>query len=151
MDRRVFLERTAIAAWGAIGVALAAIAAVPVIAPGFVRRRARWLRAAAVADLEGDAPLAMPLRILREDGYRQAIDRPVVFLHKRNDADVRVLSATCTHLGCLVSWDPDDTQFKCPCHGGVFDADGRVVSGPPRQPLRPLRARVEKGQVFVEV
>lgn len=149
MDRRLFLERIVKTTWSVIAAALAVVAGVPVVAPGFARRRERWFPAISVADLETDAPTAVPLRILREDGYRQAIDRPVVFVIRRNDTDIRVLSATCTHLGCLVSWDPDETQFKCPCHGGMFDAAGRVVSGPPRRSLPALDARIEGGRVFV--
>jgi len=149
MERRLFLERVLTAVWSVIAAALAIVAAVPAVAPGFARRRERWFPAASVGDLETNVPAAIPLRILRDDGYRQAIDRPVVFLVKRSDQDVRVLSATCTHLGCLVSWEADETQFRCPCHGGVFDASGKVVSGPPRAALRALQARVEKGTVFV--
>jgi menaquinol-cytochrome c reductase iron-sulfur subunit len=149
MNRRLFLERAVKIAWSLMAAAVALVAAIPVVIPGLARRRDRWFPAAAIGDLESGAPVAVPLRILREDGYRQAIDRPVVFIVKRSAQDVRVLSATCTHLGCLVSWDEDETQFRCPCHGGVFDATGRVVSGPPRQPLRALEARVEGGKVLI--
>jgi nitrite reductase/ring-hydroxylating ferredoxin subunit len=40
------------------------------------------------------------------------------------------ISARCTHLGCMVSWNKDHHMFLCPCHGGKFDADGRNVEGP---------------------
>ena len=151
MDRRLFLERVVTTVWSVIGAALAIVAAVPAVAPGFARRRERWFPAASMGDLETNVPAAVPLRILRDDGYRQAIDRPVVFLVKRSDRDVRVLSATCTHLGCLVAWEADDAQFRCPCHGGVFDASGKVVSGPPREALRTLQARVQGGTVLVQL
>ena len=44
---------------------------------------------------------------------------------------VRALSATCTHLGCQVRWDAKD-KFHCPCHGGVYGADGAVLETPRR-------------------
>lgn len=47
----------------------------------------------------------------------------------------RAFSAVCTHLGCLVKWNAGKDAFDCPCHGGVFDDEGRVVSGPPPAPL----------------
>ncbi len=42
----------------------------------------------------------------------------------------------CTHMGCSVQRTADG--FLCPCHGGGFDDDGRVVRGPPPRPLHRL-------------
>lgn len=47
----------------------------------------------------------------------------------------RAFSAICTHLGCIVKWNGADGTILCPCHAGVFGADGRVQSGPPPRPL----------------
>jgi cytochrome b6-f complex iron-sulfur subunit len=47
-----------------------------------------------------------------------------------------VLSATCTHLGCLVSYQDADRELVCPCHGGRYDLGGNVLGGPPPEPLR---------------
>jgi cytochrome b6-f complex iron-sulfur subunit len=44
-------------------------------------------------------------------------------------------SDTCTHAGCSVSYSSSSKQFLCPCHGGVFDSNGNVVSGPPTSAL----------------
>src|SRR3974377_2162925 len=43
------------------------------------------------------------------------------------------ISATCTHLGCLVKQAP--MGFACPCHGSQFTANGAVMNGPAAQPL----------------
>ena len=45
------------------------------------------------------------------------------------------ISAVCTHLGCIVSWDGDAQEFACPCHGSRFDGEGEVVKGPAGQAL----------------
>ena len=47
----------------------------------------------------------------------------------------RAFSAICTHLGCIVKWDAASRKILCPCHAGVFGADGQVLSGPPPRPL----------------
>ncbi len=44
-------------------------------------------------------------------------------------------SAKCTHEGCTVTFQPSQSVIWCPCHDGRFDLNGRVLSGPPPQPL----------------
>jgi cytochrome b6-f complex iron-sulfur subunit len=46
------------------------------------------------------------------------------------------LAETCTHNGCTVGYNSSGSNFTCPCHGGVFDTNGKVVSGPPPTPLK---------------
>lgn len=61
------------------------------------------------------------------------------------DNRLQAFSPVCTHLGCLVHWEADIKRIVCPCHKGVFDTDGKVVSGPPPRPLEsiPLVTRGE--------
>jgi nitrite reductase/ring-hydroxylating ferredoxin subunit len=60
------------------------------------------------------------------------------------------LSATCPHSNvCLVEWDPKRRQVICPCHRGVFDLQGNVISGPPPAPLRRREVDVRDGQIYV--
>jgi Rieske Fe-S protein len=63
------------------------------------------------------------------------------------DGQVEALSLVCTHLGCTVEWQEDTGEFRCPCHEGKFDAEGRATAGPPKLPLQRLRVRRE-GEVL---
>ena len=56
----------------------------------------------------------------------------------RITAEIEVLSSICPHLGCPLNWHPDHAEFVCPCHGGVFDAHGRHVAGPPPRSMDPF-------------
>ncbi len=60
----------------------------------------------------------------------------------RHSSGYAVLSARCTHEGCTVDWKRDAEVFVCPCHGGRFDAEGRVLQGPPKLPLDTYASRL---------
>ena len=49
--------------------------------------------------------------------------------------EYRALSAVCTHLGCTVQYRAPDRVIWCACHNGLYDLEGRNVSGPPPRPL----------------
>lgn len=121
------------------------------LAPAFTRRSSQWLSAGRLSTLKPGVPTAVTLRVSRQDGYAQVVDRKVVYLVRNASDDVRVLDSTCTHLGCRTRFDAEAGQIVCPCHGGVYDTDGRVVSGPPPAPLPSLTTRIEGDDILVEV
>jgi Rieske Fe-S protein len=51
---------------------------------------------------------------------------------------LHAVSATCTHLGCIVEWNGAETTWDCPCHGSRYGVDGEVISAPASQPLVPV-------------
>lgn len=59
------------------------------------------------------------------------------------------LSAVCTHLGCVVAWQEQASEFLCPCHGGRFSADGLVLGGPPPKPLESLVVQIDGDQLKI--
>ena len=57
-------------------------------------------------------------------------------VYRDENGRLQTLSARCTHLGCIVGWNPADRAWECPCHGSRFAADGAVVQGPATADLR---------------
>lgn len=149
--RRRFLSGVITALQGAIGATLAFLAGGAAVAPTFGTRRTNWWPAGSLGDLADNQPVPITIRVTREDGYSQVVDRQVIFLVKTSPSKVTALSSTCTHLGCRVSWDPAAQLLKCPCHGGVFDRTGAVKAGPPPAPLETIQTRVEGEQVLVQL
>jgi Rieske Fe-S protein len=44
----------------------------------------------------------------------------------------------CTHMACVLRFNPLNATLDCPCHGSTFELDGRVLTGPATVPLRLL-------------
>lgn len=150
MARRGFVVRIIQGTYAVIGATLAFVVGGAVVAPSFGRRETMWLRAGDADSLEDGIPQPITLRVARPDGPAEVVDRKIVYLVK-NGGDVRVLDSTCTHLGCRTRFNAETRQIECPCHGGVYDVHGNVISGPPPAPLRAMTTRVEDGKVMVQV
>ena len=64
------------------------------------------------------------------DGTVARVGRKQLAAYRDDDGALHVLSARCTHLGCIVGWNAADRAWECPCHGSRFAADGTLVQGP---------------------
>ncbi|HEX2970030.1 MAG TPA: (2Fe-2S)-binding protein [Bacteroidales bacterium] len=47
-----------------------------------------------------------------------------------NDGHLHLVSAKCTHMGCIVHWNSAEKSWDCPCHGSRFSVDGELLEGP---------------------
>lgn len=63
--------------------------------------------------------------------------------------DLRAFSARCTHLDCTVQFRDDLNVIWCACHNGQFDLNGRVIAGPPPEPLETFEVRLRGDQIVV--
>ena len=143
MERRRVLAVFVNSAVAVIGGGLTTVLGAFALRPSRKDDAGRWLRAGALADLTPNVPVPKVLAISRQDGWYRQRARQTVFVVWDGGKTVHALSATCTHLGCQVRWDPGSTTFRCPCHGGVFDVQGAVVEGPPPRPLDRVEARID--------
>lgn len=149
-NRRGFLIRIIQTVHAGIGATLAFVVGGAVVAPSFSRREKLWLPAGTLPQLSDGVPTAVTLRIARSDGASETVDRRVVYLVKSGD-QLQALDSTCTHLGCRTKFNPETSHIECPCHGGVYDTHGNVVSGPPPSPLARVPVRVEHDRIMVQV
>ena len=148
-DRRRALVRFVNTGLGLLAAGLAAMLGIAA-APRTGANTKRWRKAASIFDLPPKTPYAAVLADRHTDGWFETSKQTVVYIDRVGDG-YRALSATCTHLGCRVSWHEAEGAFRCPCHGGRFTREGAVAGGPPPRPLNRLDARVEGGRVLVRV
>lgn len=80
-------------------------------------------------------------------GKNAAYGGRALLIYRSENGQLRAFDAKCSHAGCNVGWDKQ--RFLCPCHGGVYDLDGKNVSGPPPRPLTELKVIEEGGQIYV--
>jgi Rieske Fe-S protein len=71
-------------------------------------------------------------------------------LDQEGNSQFLVFAVNCAHLGCPVSWFPESGLFMCPCHGGVYYANGDRASGPPPRGLYHCDWRVRDGRLEIE-
>lgn len=69
---------------------------------------------------------------------------------KRDELGYMAILATCTHLGCEVRFYPDKKVWRCPCHGSIYNSDGRPISGPAQKTLSHLAVTVKKDGLIID-
>lgn len=50
--------------------------------------------------------------------------------YRSEDSTVHTVCPTCTHMGCILSWNEAESSWDCPCHGSRFSIDGEILQGP---------------------
>jgi glycine/D-amino acid oxidase-like deaminating enzyme/nitrite reductase/ring-hydroxylating ferredoxin subunit len=79
-----------------------------------------------------------------EEGALVEIQGEKAGLYRDASGELRAVSATCSHMGCPLGWNPVDRTWDCSCHGSRFAADGSVVHGPAVTALEPLTVSLQR-------
>ncbi|MBC8870260.1 MAG: ubiquinol-cytochrome c reductase iron-sulfur subunit [Planctomycetes bacterium] len=134
---------------GSVAVTLAAVF-YPVV-------RFLWPRPATSS---GELEVAAPYRVdeLRPDAQGKWPSpfnfggKPCLVIRTPDD-EIKAFNAICTHVDCTVEYRAEDGDIFCNCHNGVYDLNGRNVSGPPPRPLEvykvTLRGESGKEEIIV--
>jgi cytochrome b6-f complex iron-sulfur subunit len=116
----------------------------------FVYPVLRYLVPPPVPDLGGDEVVAAKLGDLKPNGSKifRFGTRPALLLLTA-EGEYRALSAVCTHLSCTVQYRNDLHEIWCACHNGLYDLNGRNISGPPPRPLDAFQVHVRGDEIVV--
>jgi menaquinol-cytochrome c reductase iron-sulfur subunit len=145
MTRRRAFTVAGQALGGVAGAAIALPAVGFAIAPIFHRGRERWEAAGPATDFVDDR--YKPVVFTLVPGIGEA-GKTTAYVRKGSDKlgedpnSYIAISTRCAHLGCPVRFVEAAGNFICPCHGGVYDFEGKVIGGPPVRPLDRFQTRV---------
>lgn len=150
INRRKFMEIGIFAITGTIAAVSTAALARFAVGPSFEKEQAKWIEIDSedVQD-EADGFARVVLEYETKDGWLTDNARALAYVKRTKENAVIAISAGCTHLGCIVTWDEEQKIFKCPCHDGRYDADGIVISGPPPAPLKRHKTKIEDGKILL--
>ena len=108
-----------------------------------------WLPLGATSKVPLNTPTLFKATVKRQAGWIVSEEQIAAFVLTEDGREFIAMSNICTHLGCRVRWIADKEQFLSPCHNGIFDKLGNVVSGPPPRPLDRYPVKVENGQILI--
>lgn len=151
VSRRDAMKMTISLIGGLIGTALGIPAIVYILGPALKKDEANWIRVGSLSTIELGTPALFKPKVTRQSGWMIDEEEVGVFVLTEDGRNYHVLSNICTHLGCRVRWIAEREQFFSPCHNGVFDRHGYVVSGPPPRPLDEFETKIEDGDLYIQL
>ena len=137
---------------GLAGMAIALPAVGFALAPIFDQQEETWEQIGVPADFSVDVYKPVTFTLVAEIGEA---GKTLAYVRKgaeelgEDPEEYIAISTRCAHLGCPVRFVEAAGNFICPCHGGVYDFQGKVIGGPPVRPLDRFQTRVKGGQVEI--
>ena len=82
----------------------------------------------------------MPLKKIKEGITLLASQNIYIYKH---DTEIKVFDAHCTHMGCIIHFDAQNSVFNCPCHKSRFGIDGSKLRGPAKRDLDTISYKIK--------
>ena len=136
ISRRDFIKLATVTVGGVIGAAVGIPGVIflvdPALEPG---GKDAWVPLGKLESFPIGTPTLTTFVRSKVNGWEKTSMSYGVFVLRKSDTDVLVLSNRCTHLSCRVNWLEERGAYVCPCHDAAFGPDGEVLAGPPPRPL----------------
>jgi Rieske Fe-S protein len=151
VSRRTFMMNVGIALNAAVGIAIATPVVVYLLGPVLRRKEYRhWVEVGDVSSFQkGQTRLITFRNPFKESWDGQTADVPA-YVRCTPQGQLVVFAINCAHLGCPVRWFSESQLFMCPCHGGVYYADGSRASGPPERGLFTYDTKIDSGKLLID-
>jgi menaquinol-cytochrome c reductase iron-sulfur subunit len=150
LSRRSLLIKLGILINGVIALLLAVPVVGYLLSPLGARKDKAWVALGSLDQFpEGQTRLATFRNPFVRPWDGQTADIPCWVRHVAGQT-FQVFAINCAHLGCPVRWFAQSGLFMCPCHGGVYYADGSRASGPPERGLFKYSYRIDADQLMIQ-
>lgn len=111
--------------------------------------RENWVDAGELSELEDGSPKQIVFQRTEMDGWEIRNQKESAWVVLDQERKVTAFSPLCTHLGCAYRWESAKREFACPCHGSVFDIEGKVLAGPAERPLDRYATKLEGNRLWL--
>lgn len=149
MTRRTLLNRLALCINGVAAILVGVPLIGYIFAPAVDTAKNKWISVGKLEEFTiGHTKLAEYMNpfLVPWDGE---VAKVPCWVRRIDEVTFQIFAINCAHLGCPVKWFAESQLFMCPCHGGVYYADGSRASGPPPRGLYEYKYRVQNGNLEV--
>ena len=152
ISRRTFMMNVGIALNAVVGVAIAVPVVAYLLGP-VLRKKDQYLAWVDLGDV-GQFRAGETRLVNFRNPFTTAWDGETAnlpaYVRSAAPGEFTVFAVNCAHLGCPVRWFSESQLFMCPCHGGVYYADGSRASGPPERGLFTYDTKIENGHLLID-
>ncbi len=151
VSRRRFLMNVGIALNAVVAAAIATPVVAYVLGPVLRRRNyLQWVEIGNVSDFQPGQTKLVTFTNPFTDSWDGATAKVPAYVRCVSAGEFTVFAINCAHLGCPVRWFSESQLFMCPCHGGVYYADGSRASGPPERGLFTYDVKIAAGKLLID-
>lgn len=152
LSRRDFIKGTAAAIGGLLGALIGIPSIAYLLSPSLeAEENTDSINLGPLDKYPVGVPTRFDFTLTKVNGWERTATNYGLYVLRKKESEVRVFSDICTHLGCRVTWHPDQEHYISPCHDGHFDIVGNVISGPPPRPLDEFITRIEAGNLLIQL
>ncbi|MGA2252162.1 ubiquinol-cytochrome c reductase iron-sulfur subunit [Terracidiphilus sp.] len=155
LSRRTFLMKVGIALNAVVALAIATPVVAYILGPVIKRKEyLQWIPLGGVDDFAAGQTSLVSFQNPFSNAWDGATAQVPAYVRRTGTrsgaSDFTVFAINCAHLGCPVRWFKESQLFMCPCHGGVYYADGSRASGPPERGLFTYEVKLDNGKLMID-
>jgi len=150
LGRRRFLSAAIVAIGGVITAVVGIPAVAYLVGPALKQQVEEWVQLGSVKKVETGTPTLFKVTLKHQTGWVTSEEELAAYVLTEDGQNFVALSNICTHLGCRLRWIPEQGKFFCPCHNGIFNKDGSIVSGPQPRPMDRFQTKLDNGILFIK-